>query len=69
MYNLNFKITDLNCDACVKLSLSALKRIEGITSVKIDQKSGSAEILAEKNIAWDDIVNALAFVNKHAQLS
>ncbi len=62
---INFKITDITCDACIKLSSMALKKIPGVKSVEIE-KNGSVAIESEKGIAKEDIKNALAKVEKTA---
>lgn len=64
MYSTKFKITNLDCEACVKLSTMALKSIDGVISVKIDLKSGETELNADHEITWDKIVEALKNVDK-----
>jgi len=62
---MKFKITNLDCKACIKLSEMALKGIDGVTSAKVDLKSGIAEVESTKEISWDKIVEALKTVNKN----
>jgi len=46
-----FKLKGLTCEACVKLSTTRLKRISGVQDVKVDLKSGEAEIVADHEIS------------------
>ena len=69
MYNLKFKITNLTCAACVKLSESALKSVPGIKDARVDLKSGEASITADKAIVWKDITEALAAVGKQGYIN
>jgi len=59
----NFKITNLVCDACVKISAAALRELPGVKSVEIG-KDGSASLESDKEINWEEIENALANVDK-----
>lgn len=61
---MKFKITNLDCEACIKLSEMALKGIDGVTNASVDLKSGIVEIESAKEISWDKIVEALKTVNK-----
>lgn len=63
MSKINFKITDITCDACIKLSSMALKKIPGVKSVEID-RSGSTVVELDKEITKDEIITALAKVDK-----
>lgn len=61
-----FKITNMTCEACVKLSKMALGKIPGVQSAEVDLKSGLAEIKADREISWDEIVAALEKFDKKA---
>lgn len=50
MNNINFKLGGLHCEACVKLVTSRFKKIPGVSDVKIDFKSGQAEVTSSKEI-------------------
>ncbi len=63
MTKINFKITDITCDACIKLSSMALKKIPGVKSVEID-RNGSTAVELDKEITEDEIANALAKIDK-----
>ena len=63
----NFKITNITCEACVKLSLAALKGLPGVSSATVD-KNGLAAIESESEIAWEAIKSTLAEVDKSAVL-
>jgi len=65
MAKTNFKITNLHCGACVKISTMALKKIAGVKNVKVEE-NGAAEIEAEKEIAPEEIKKVLAEVDKTA---
>lgn len=66
MTTLKFKITNLTCSACVKLSTMALEDIGGVTQAMVDLATGQVELIAEREIAWDEITNALKGVGKNA---
>lgn len=61
-----FKITNLTCEACIKLSTMALKKILGVFDVAVDLATGDAEIKSDRVVAWEEIVAALKTVDKTA---
>lgn len=44
MDNINFKLTGLSCQACIKLASSRFKKIPGVQEVSIDLESGQTEV-------------------------
>lgn len=64
MYTTAFTITNLTCDACVKLSTMALKGLPGVTAIDIDQTTGHGTVHSTTPLAWGDIEQALASVKK-----
>lgn len=62
---MNFKIADVHCDACVKLSVMALKKIPGVNKAEVES-DGSAEVVSDREVSREEIVNALAAVDKKA---
>lgn len=66
MTNQKFNITNLTCGACIKLSTMALKKIPGVHDVAINLATGATEITSDQEIAWPEIVAALATVDKTA---
>lgn len=65
---IKFKITDLNCEACVKLSEEALRSIPGVSRVEVDLKSGLAEVAATREIDWEEIAGSLMAIDKKAKI-
>ncbi|MEK7644245.1 MAG: heavy-metal-associated domain-containing protein [Patescibacteria group bacterium] len=63
----NFKITNITCAACIKLSDSVLKKIPGVTAVRIES-DGLGAIESDRDISWNEIISALAEVDKTAEL-
>lgn len=61
-----FRITNLTCAACAKLSTMTLKKIPGVIDAKVDLATGAAEITSDKNISWEEITGALESVGKTA---
>ena len=57
---------NMTCEACSKLSKRALGKIPGVTSAEVDLASGLAKVEAEKDIPWNEIVDALSKVDKQA---
>ena len=60
-----FKITNINCEACIKLSSMELKKLPGVSQVKIES-NGYVELESDTEIAWDQITEALKSVDKTA---
>ena len=63
MNNLNFKITNITCEACVKVSMMVLRKIPGVTDIQIDQQTGSTTVSVDHD-AKEEIINALKAVDK-----
>lgn len=59
----NFTITNITCDACIKISTMALNKIPGVKSVKID-KNGQTSVESEREIEQEEIERALSNVDK-----
>jgi len=57
---LNFKISGLTCEACVKLITSRVKKITGVQDVTIDLKTGDAHVSSSDEINLDQIKQSLA---------
>ncbi|MDP3057598.1 MAG: hypothetical protein Q8N37_03720 [bacterium] len=60
-----FKINDITCDACIKLSSLALKKIPGVKNVEVES-NGAAVVEADKEISREEIASALAKADKTA---
>lgn len=67
MYKNNFKIINLDCEACIKLSTMALKKLSGVQTVNIDLKTGMTELESDQELNWEDIKSSLATVNKNVE--
>ena len=63
---IKFKITNLACPACVKLSTAALEEIAGVTKATVDLTSGAVEVMANREVGWEEITAALKTVDKIA---
>lgn len=59
MHKLTFTIMNLNCDACIKLSTLALRKLPGITEVSIELSTGAARIVSTEPINPNDVTEAL----------
>ena len=44
MNNINFKLSGLTCEACVKLATNRFKKVPGVTKVRIDLSSGETQV-------------------------
>lgn len=64
----NFKITNLTCDACIKISSIALKKIPGVKNVEIKQ-DGQTAIESDREIAENEIEKSLSAVDKTASFN
>ena len=62
----NFRIKNITCAACVKLSRSALEKIAGVTQAIVSLETGEVELSAERAVEWNEITDALRVVGKEA---
>jgi len=63
MNTINFKLKGLTCEACIKLSVSRLKKIPGVQAVEIDLKTGDAKVTSLDDINLDIIRHSLVDTN------
>lgn len=59
MNELAFTITKLNCEACIKLSTMALRKLPGVTDVSIELSTGAARVVSTEPIAPNDVTKVL----------
>lgn len=64
MFHKEFLITNLTCEACIKLSTMALKDIPGVMSVSVDLKTGKTMIMSERELTNKEISESLREVGK-----
>lgn len=57
---INFKLSGLSCEACIKLSAKRIGRLPGVSGVAIDRDSGRAEITADRTISLEEINQTLS---------
>ncbi len=69
MSTIQFKITNITCEACVKLSRIALGKISGVKDATVDRQTGVSEVVTDRDVSWAEIENALTSVGKTAVLS
>jgi len=56
-----FKIEGMHCEGCIDNVTDKLKKIDGITGIRIDDwKSGNADLIVEKDVAPEQIKNAIS---------
>jgi copper chaperone CopZ len=65
MPKINFTIIDITCDACIKLSAMALKKMPCVKSVEI-KSDGSVTLESEKEIVKEKIIKVLTKIDKTA---
>lgn len=53
------KLSGLTCPACQKLTQNRIRKIPGVTEVKVDLGSGEAEITADRTINNEEVAAAL----------
>lgn len=58
MYKLNFNVSGIHCDACIKLITMKVKKIEGAAEFSLT-KEGKAELSANREVRLDEIKRAL----------
>lgn len=59
-----FRITNINCEACVNLSTEVLKELPGVEKVDIDIQTGKTLVEANRSIPFEEIKTALSEVEK-----
>ena len=64
---INFKITNITCEACLKLSKSALGGLPGVGKITIAE-NGLTTLESDNEISWADIKEALEKVDKKIAL-
>lgn len=60
MNKIKFKLIGLTCDACLRLSIMKIGKINGVKEIRVDDLGGKAEIMAERNITLSEIQAALS---------
>lgn len=63
MKYIKFQIKGLTCDACVRLSKKCIGKISGVKEVRVSDINGDAEIFSSREIALDEIKDALSGTN------
>ena len=64
MFEIKFKITNVTCEACVKLSVMALKKLSGVNNVEVDFTTGFSKVQSNEVISLEEIEKALETVDK-----
>lgn len=59
MTELTFKITNLTCDACIKVSTMMLRKLPGVTDATIDLSTGTGRIISDEPLTQNDVTTAL----------
>lgn len=59
MTELTFKVTNLNCDACVKMSIMTLRKLPGVTEATVDLSTGTGRVVSNEPITQSDVATAL----------
>lgn len=63
-----FEITNLDCGACVKLSVAALQDIPGVKKASVNLSDGLSYIESEEPVEWQSVSDALKKIGKNAKL-
>ncbi|MBI2476683.1 heavy-metal-associated domain-containing protein [Candidatus Uhrbacteria bacterium] len=59
MNELTFTITNLTCDACIKLSTMALRKLPGVMDVSVELSTGAARVASTEPISPSVITEVL----------
>ena len=59
MAELTFKITNLTCGACVKVSTMTLRKLPGVSEVTVDLSTGAERIVSDEPLSQSDVAAAL----------
>lgn len=60
MTTTSFTLQNLSCVSCVKLCTMKFKKLPGVADVAIDLDTGSSSVVADREVALDDLQRALA---------
>lgn len=66
MFEYKFKITKIDCPACIKLAKNVLKDLQGVKKIEITD-DGAINLSSDREINWEEITSALAEVGKKAE--
>lgn len=59
MSELTFKITNLTCDACIKVSTMTLRKLPGVTEATVDLSTGAGRVVSSEPLTQNDVAAAL----------
>lgn len=59
MTELTFRITNLTCDACIKVSTMTLRKLPQVMEATVDLSSGIGRIVSNEPIHQNDVAVAL----------
>lgn len=59
MFELSFTITNLNCDACVKMSTMTLRKLPGVTDVFINLSTKLVRVTSTESLNPNDVTTVL----------
>jgi thioredoxin 1 len=62
-----FEVAGMSCGDCAKNATKALRKIRGVTAVRVDYESKQATLTASRPVAPDEIRGALALVGMEAR--
>ncbi len=65
--NIKFKLNGLSCEGCVRTSEQEISKIEGVSAVQVDLKSGVANIEASREVNLEEINKALEDTDYQAE--
>lgn len=58
MDKLNFNVSGIHCDSCIKLITMKVKKIEGVTEFFLT-KEGKAELLSNREVKLDEVERSI----------
>lgn len=59
MTDLNFKLSGLTCEACIKLVRNRINKVPGVYKVSIDLATGNTRVCSENNLDLEVIARSL----------
>lgn len=59
MTELTFKVTNLTCDACIKVSTMTLRKLPGVTEATVDLSTGAGRVVSSEPLTQNDVAAAL----------
>lgn len=59
MNDINFKLSGLTCEACIRLATNRIKKVPGVHNVTIDLATGDTTVCSEADLDLEILAKSL----------